>query len=240
MNQGRSKPIPMSVSESVLAVQQFLQTTSIFQDLTDDQLHALANIAIPQIYKRGETLFLEGDEGTGFFIVKVGRIKVFKVGNGGKEQILHIFGADEHFAEVPALDGGRFPAAAAAIDASEVVFIPRVAFLRVLQQHPTLAIAILGTFARHLRRLTHLVDTLSFKDVPDRLAHYLLNLSERAGHPQTIELDLPKGQLAALLGTIPETLSRAFYKLTQEGLIEMNGTTIRLCDRNRLSRFGKG
>jgi DNA-binding transcriptional regulator YhcF (GntR family) len=46
--------------------------------------------------------------------------------------------------------------------------------------------------------------------------------------------DLPKGQLAALLGTIPETLSRAFYQLGQEGIIEMNGTTIRLCDRQRL------
>ncbi len=104
----------------------------------------------------------------------------------------------------------------------------------VLQQHPTLAIAILGTFARHLRRLAHLVDTLSFQEVPQRLAHYLLNLSDHNSNADVIELDLPKGQLAALLGTIPETLSRAFYKLGPEGMIEMNGTTIRLCDRQGL------
>ncbi|MEH1863679.1 MAG: Crp/Fnr family transcriptional regulator [Nostoc sp.] len=83
----------------------------------------------------------------------------------------------------------------------------------------------LGTFARHLRKLTHLVDTLSFKEVPERLAHYLLNLSDRRGKADVFELDLPKGQLAALLGTIPETLSRTFYKLSQEGIIEINGTT---------------
>lgn len=227
----------MSVSECVLEVKQFLKNTSIFRDVMDEQLTALANIAIPQIYKKGETLFLEGDEGTGFFIVKSGRIKVFKVANGGKEQILHVFGTEEHFAEVPAFDGGHFPASAAAIENSEVVFIPRAAFMLVLQQHPTLAIAILGTFARHLRRLAHLVDTLSFQEVPQRLANYLLNLSARNSDADVIELDLPKGQLAALLGTIPETLSRAFYKLGQEGIIEMNGTTIRLCDRERLIKL---
>ncbi|MBU7587321.1 MAG: Crp/Fnr family transcriptional regulator [Nostoc sp. TH1S01] len=218
----------MSFTERVLEVKKFLQKTPIFQNILDEQLQALANIAIPQTYKKGETLFWEGDEGTGFFIVKSGRIKVFKQANAGKEQILHIFGAEEHFAEVPALDGGNFPASAAAIENSEVVFIPRTAFLMVLQQHPTLAIAMLSTFAKHLRRLTFLVDSLSFQEVPERLKNYLFTLSDRNGNANVVELDLPKTQLAALLGTIPETLSRAFYKLSQEGIIEMNGAKIHL------------
>ncbi|MBD2493392.1 Crp/Fnr family transcriptional regulator [Nostoc sp. FACHB-280] len=218
----------MSFTERVLEVKKFLQKTPIFQNILDEQLQALANIAIPQTYKKGETLFWEGDEGTGFFIVKSGRIKVFKQANAGKEQILHIFGAEEHFAEVPALDGGNFPASAAAIENSEVVFIPRKAFLLVLQQHPTLAIAMLSTFAKHLRRLTFLVDSLSFQEVPERLKNYLFTLSDRNGNADIVELDLPKAQLAALLGTIPETLSRAFYKLSQEGIIEMNGAKIHL------------
>ncbi|MBD2356055.1 Crp/Fnr family transcriptional regulator [Tolypothrix sp. FACHB-123] len=229
----------MTLTESVLEVKNFLQSTPIFQGVLDEQLQALANISILQTYKRGATIFLEGDPGSGFFIVKSGRIKVFKLANAGKEQILHIFAAGDHFAEVPAFDGGQFPASAAAIENSEVVFIPRTAFLMVLQQHPTLAIAILGTFARHLRKLTFLVDSLSFKEVPERLANYLLNLSHRRGNADVFELDLAKGQLAALLGTIPETLSRAFYKLSQDGMIEINGTTIKLCDRDRLMNVGQ-
>jgi CRP/FNR family transcriptional regulator len=229
----------MAVSERVLEVKKFLQSTSIFQNILDEQLQALANIAIPQTYKKGAILFWEGDEGTGLFIIKSGRIKIFKVANGGKEQIFHIFGADDYFAEVPTFDGGRFPASAAALENSEVVFIPRTAFLLVIQEHPALALAMLGTFARHLRKLTHLVDTLSFKEVPERLANYLLKLSDRHGKADVFELDLPKGQLAALLGTIPETLSRTFYKLSQEGIIEMNGTTVRLCDRDRLRNLEK-
>lgn len=229
----------MTTRDRITDVKQFLQTTPIFQTLTEDQLEALANIAIPQSYAKGETLFLEGDAGTGFFVVRSGRVKVFKVAPDGKEQILHLFGPDEHFAEVPAFDGGSFPASAMAIETTEVVFLPRTALLTVLQQHPTLAIALLGTFARHLRRLAHLIDTLSFKEVPQRLASYLLNLHERAPDTDWVELDLSKGQLAALLGTIPETLSRAFYKLTQEGLIESNGTQIRLCDRTQLAQLGR-
>lgn len=167
-------------------------------------------------------------------MVQSGRIKVFKLADNGKEQILHIFGEREHFAEVPAFDGGNFPASAAAMERSQVVFVPRSAFLMVLEQHPTLAIAMLSTFAKHLRRLAHLVDTLSFKEVPERLAQYLLTLSDRSERAEVIQLDLPKGQLAALLGTIPETLSRTFYKLAQEGLIEVEGTTVHLSDRARL------
>ncbi|MBD2203482.1 Crp/Fnr family transcriptional regulator [Calothrix sp. FACHB-1219] len=229
----------MTLTERVLEIKQFLQSTPIFQGVLDEQLQALANISILQTYKKGATIFLEGDPGSGFFIVKSGRIKVFKLANAGKEQILHIFAAGDHFAEVPAFDGGQFPASAGAIENSEVVFIPRAAFLMVLQQHPTLAIAILGTFARHLRKLTFLVDTLSFKEVPERLANYLLNLSSRRGNADVFELDLAKGQLAALLGTIPETLSRAFYKLSQDGMIEINGTSIKLCDRDRLMNVGQ-
>ena len=221
----------MTVTEKVLEVKQFLQQTPIFQNILDEQLQAVANIAIPQTYQKSETLFWEGDEATGFFIVQSGRIKVFKIGNSAKEQILHIFGADEYFAEVPAFDGGNFPASAAAMENSEVVFIPRTAFLIVLQQYPTLAVAMLGTFARHLRQLTHLVDSLSFQEVPERLSNYLLKLSQRHGNINIVKLDLPKGQLAALLGTVPETLSRAFYKLSQEGKIEIDGTKIKLLNK---------
>jgi CRP-like cAMP-binding protein len=226
----------MSLTEKVLQVKNFLHQTPIFENIIDEQLQAVANIAILQTYKKNETLFWEGDAATGFFIVKSGKIKVFKVANSGKEQILHIFEISEYFAEVPAFDGGNFPASAAAIEFSEVVFIPRTSFFMVLQQHPTLAIAMLGTFARHLRHLTHLVNALSFQEVPERLTNYLLKLSQKNGNINVVELDLPKTQLAALLGTVPETLSRAFYKLTQEGKIEVNGTKIILSDKILTSR----
>lgn len=219
---------------------EFLSQTMIFQGLPSEQLAELANLAIEQSHKKGEILFHQGDEGNGFFVVRSGRIKVFKLSADGKEQILHIFSEGDHFAEVPALDGECLPASAAALEKSVVLFFPRQSFLQLLEQRPTLAINLLKSFARHLRHFSHLVDNLALREVPARLASYLLNLSEQTSNPERVQLDLPKGQLAARLGTIPETLSRVFAKLSSEGLIEIEGNKVQLLDRTRLNQLASG
>jgi CRP/FNR family transcriptional regulator len=228
-----------NLSRPSAEIKTFLGNTSLFQTLNGEQLEFLGAIATVQTYAKGEMIFAEGDPATGFFIVKSGRVKVFKLSADGKEQILHVFAPEDHFAEVPAFDGQCFPASAATLEPTELLSFPRPVFLELLQQHPSLSIAILGTFARHLRRLAHLVDTLSFKEVPERLAAYLLGLSDRLEGTDHLDLDLTKGQLAALLGTIPETLSRAFYRLSQAGAIATDGTKIQILDRASLTRLAK-
>lgn len=212
----------------------------MFQGLSSEQLAKLATLAIAQTHNKGEMIFHQGDTGIGFFVIRSGRVKVFKLSPDGKEQILHIFGEREHFAEVPALDGDCFPASAAAIEPSTVLFFPREPFLQLLEEQPSLTINLLKSFARHLRHFSGLVDNLALREVPARLANYLLSLSEQANYAETIELDLSKGQLAARLGTIPETLSRVFAKLTNDGLIEMDGYTVRLLDPKRLRELVAG
>jgi CRP/FNR family transcriptional regulator len=218
----------------------FLSQTQLFEGLSSEQIEAIEQLAIVQIYDKGDIIFHQGEEGIGFFAIKSGRVKVFKLAADGKEQILHVFGSGENFAEVPALDGKCFPASAATIERSELLFFPRTSFLELLQQQPTLAINMLKSFARHLRQFSHLVDNLSLREVPARLATYLLNLSERLDRAETVELDLAKGQLAAMLGTIPETLSRVFYKLSHAGLIAIDGSKIALLDRDRLHNLAVG
>lgn len=230
----------MSSDRPPVSLLEFLSQTIMFQGLPQDQLAELAELAIAQSYEKGDILFHQGDAGSGFFVVRSGRIKVFKLSADGKEQILHIFNEGDHFAEVPALDGERFPASAAALEPSGVLFFPRQAFLQLLEQRPTLAINLLRSFARHLRHFSQLVDHLALREVPARLAAYLLSLSERTAETDIVLLDLPKGQLAARLGTIPETLSRIFAKLSREGLIEIEGSTIKLLDRSRLNQLAIG
>ncbi len=212
----------------------FLGETPLFQDLPTAHLTDLAHIAIAQSYRKGTLIFHQGDAANGFFLVRSGRVKVFKVSVDGKEQILHLFGKGEHFAEVPALDGQCFPASAAAITAVEVLFFPRLAFLELLEQQPQLAINLLISFARHLRHFAQLVDSLVLQDVPARLAAYLLQLPAQESDADTVILDLPKGQLAARLGTIPETLSRVFARFSREGLVKVKGSQITLLDQQRL------
>ena len=221
-------------------LREFLSNIKLWRGLPEDQVEQLARIAIAQTYSKGEIIFQAGDEGSGFFIVVSGRIKVYKTSVEGKEQILHLFGASDHFAEVPAFDGQNFPASAMALETSELLFFPRTSFLNLLQEQPSLAIKILGVFARHLRIMAQLVEDLSLKEVPGRLATYLLYLSDRNNSSDTVELDMTKSQLAALLGTIPETLSRVFGKLSAEDIINTNGSKIELLDRQRLMGLAGG
>lgn len=219
---------------------EFLGTTRMFQGLPAEELGAVAEIAIAQTYAKNDILFWAGDEGKGFFIVKSGKIKVFKVSPEGKEQIFAFFSPGEHFAEVPAFDGGCFPASATALEPSEVLLFPRTAVIQLIEQHPQIAINLLAAFARHLRRFARLIEDLSLKEVPSRLAAYLLYISQRANHSDQIELDMTKGQLAAFLGTLPETLSRVFAKLSQDGLITISGSRIQILNRQNLQKLSEG
>ncbi len=210
----------------------------LFSGLSKEQVAALARIGVRRACKKGEQLFAEGDEGSGFYVVLTGRVKISKVSPEGKEQILHMVGPGEPFGEVPVFAGQGFPADAAAAAQSTVLFFPRVAFVGLIKRDPTLALNMLAQLSRRLRQFAGLVEDLSLKEVPGRLAKYLLYLVDRDGQG-AVELDISKGQIASLLGTIPETLSRILARFDREGLIRSKGKQIRIVDREGLERIAQ-
>jgi CRP/FNR family transcriptional regulator, dissimilatory nitrate respiration regulator len=220
----------------------WLQTTLLFRGLSRSQVLRLCQIVQPQTWQKDEPIFQQGSPAAGFFVVKTGRVKVFKVSPMGKEQILNIFESGDNFAEVAALDGQPFPASATALERVELIFFPRQVFLELLRQDPDIAINMLISLSQHSRHLVSVIEDLSFKDVPQRLAAYLFNLcdvssqksSDRSPSIDLVTLDLTKTQLSAALGTIPATLSRAFFRLSSEGIIAVNGSQIEVLDRDRL------
>jgi len=212
----------------------------LFEGLPKDQHQDLASIAVEKAFNRGRTVFSEGDSGIGFYVVSTGRVKIFKLSAEGKEQILHIFGPGEPFGEVPVFEGRCFPAHAVALEDSKFLFFPRPAFTDLIKKNPSLALNMLAVLSRRLRRFTVLVDNLSLKEVPGRLAAHLLYLSEAKGAAEEVTLDLPKGQLAGFLGTIPETFSRILTRLAKQGLIKTDGPRIKILDRQGLSDLAEG
>ncbi len=207
-----------------------LAETSLFQGLPEDQLADIAAIVIAKEYQREEMIFSEGDNGDGFYVVVDGLIKVFKVSTEGKEQILHIFSGGEPIGEVPVFSGQKFPASALALKKSRMLFFPRGAFVDLIATHPSLALNMLAVLAMRLRQFTVQIENLSLKEVPGRLAAYLLYLSEEQRNRKVVTLSISKGQLASLLGTIPETLSRMLAKMSAQELILVKGRNIHLLD----------
>jgi len=209
----------------------------LFRGLPPGNLEALSNILVEQSLKQGETIFSEGTDATGFYIVVSGRVKVFKVSPDGKEQIIHIFGPGEIFGEVPMFEGKNFPAHAETLGKCRLLFFPKKRFIELIKRDPSLAMNMVAALSLRLKNLTRLIEELSLKEVPGRLAAYLLYLSDREGGDTVIKLDIPKKILASLLGTIPETLSRIFYKMNNHGLIKMKGRTINILDKNALKKI---
>lgn len=211
----------------------------LFEGLPADQLEDLAMILADQVFRRGAVIFSEGEEGKGFYVVIQGRVKVYKLSADGKEQILHIFGPGEPFGEVPVFTGQNFPAHAEAMEESRVFFFPKQSFVNLIKQNPALALNMLGILSKRLRRFTALIDDLSLKEVPGRLAAYLLYLSKQKKGSPDLELSITKAQLAGLLGTIPETLSRILAKMAAQGLIETQGRRIKILDGRSLQELAE-
>jgi CRP-like cAMP-binding protein len=212
----------------------------LFEGLPGEQLKALAGICLLRSCRKGQMIFADGDEGIGFYIVQSGRVRIFKLSpESGKEQILHIFGPGESFGEVAVFAGQGFPAFAEAQTTSVLLFFPRREFVALIRQDPSLAMNMLAVLSRRLQKFTRLIDDLSLKETPARLAAHLLYLG--GGRPaDEISLEIPKGQMAALLGTIPETLSRIMSRMGRQGLIRSRGNQIAILDRTGLQAIASG
>jgi CRP-like cAMP-binding protein len=219
-----------------------ISTIPIFNGLPEDQIAAIKQIAVEKQINKGEIIFSEGEDGKGFFVIAEGRVKIFKVSTEGKEQILHIFGPGQIFGEVPVFAGERFPANAQAIDKTRALFLPRVAIVDLIASNPSLALNMLAVMSKRLRQFTLQIENLSLKEMPARLASYLIFLAEEQEADDVVTLKISKGQLASILGTIPETLSRIFAKLSGQHLIRVEGKIISLLDRGGLedlAEYGK-
>jgi len=211
----------------------------LLSQLPEEELKSLARIVIVKEYQAGEDIFYENDPAKGFYALVRGKVKIFKLSFMGKEHILHIFGPGEIFAEVAVFFDQKYPANAQALQDSTILFFPRQSFRELLAQSPDLGLHLLGLFALRLRELVAKIEDLSLREVPARLAAHFLLLLETKGK-STFSLDINKNQLASLLGTIPETLSRVIKKFKDKGLIEINGNTVTLKDQEKLKEIALG
>ena len=221
-------------------IRKHLSRVDLFNGLSLQQLDEIARITTDREYRKGEPIFADGDDGIGFYLVISGRVKVYKVSPDGKEQIMHIFGPGQPFAEVPVFEGSRYPANAEAMDQSRLFFFPKKGFVELIHENPSLAMNMLASLSQRLKQFSHLIEALSLKEVPGRLASYLLYLSDRNGSIDEFELDIAKSQLASFLGTIPETLSRIFSKMANRELIRVNGPQVAILDRTGLEELAEG
>ena len=213
---------------------QALKRIFYFRTLTEQQLDALANITSIQKFKNAECIFGEGEPAEAFYVIASGKVQIYKISKEGKEVILHLFGPGEIFAEVPIFSGiPVYPANALCLSDVELLAINGQGFRDLATQHPEILMQIMVVFAKRLHEFNQLIGDLSLRNVDARLAKYLLSISENLPS-ESIDIQVQKKTLAAILGTIPETLSRAFKKLEQDACIQVENNTVHILNRSKL------
>jgi CRP/FNR family transcriptional regulator, dissimilatory nitrate respiration regulator len=225
----QGQPDPISV----------MRGTSLFEGLDEVHLLELVSRGRRRRLDAGQTVFLEGDRAEGLYVVLSGRVKVVKTSPKGREQILKIMGPGELVGEVAVLSGEVYPASAETLEPGEVIYVPRQAFLDLVSREPEVAMRLLSALSARLRLFASLIEDLSLRDVSERLAAYLLSLAAEGTSEQTIHLDVSKTQLSAAVGTVPETLSRAFQQLARAGAVETSGRRVHIKDRAVLERVAR-
>jgi CRP/FNR family transcriptional regulator, cyclic AMP receptor protein len=210
---------------------EILARLPLFAGLSEASLDAVSRRTVTRRLPQAAILFRKGEPCQGLYVVLEGTIRVYRSNLEGREQVLHVQGPGQPLAEVPLFDGGPYPASARASEAARVLFLPRSEFEWLYLSHPEIADAVIRELGRRLRRMVQLVEKISLKDVPARVAMTLLEYAERLGTPRDgLEFELPRTQeeLAAELATTRESVARALARLRRAGLIETAGPRIRI------------
>ncbi|HVA00233.1 MAG TPA: Crp/Fnr family transcriptional regulator [Terriglobia bacterium] len=211
----------MTALDSVAALRRVL----FFAVLDENELRNLASHCVVRQMTKDELLFTEGDPCQGLFVVQSGAIKVFKMAETGREQVLVIERAGSTVGELPVLDGGNFPASAAALEDSTLLFLPKREFLELCRRNSEVAFAIIRTLAWRFRYMASLVEELSLKEVSHRLARFLRDRALASGNRTKRGIEFPleetNQQIAAEIGTVRDLVSRNLRRFVDRGIIKM-------------------
>ncbi len=214
-----------------------LRCCQLFGGLVADDLAIIASFSHALRLAKGDYLFHEGEPSRGCYVVQSGAVNVHRVNAAGREQVIHVFRSGESLAEASLASPTGYPANARAVEPSTVLLIPKAPILELIGRRPDLALRMLGSMSQHLRVLVGMLDDLTLKDVETRLLNWLIKHS-RGSADGAIRLPSTKRVLAAELGTSSETLSRTFARLRDEHLLEVEGKTLRVRNRDALqARF---
>lgn len=218
-----------------------LRNIPIFNELTEEELERIYNLAITRKYKKNMIIFMEGETGEALHFIKAGKVKIFKTTADGKEQILHILQNGDIFAEVVLFDAGPYPATALVMEEAQIGLIRNADVENLIRQCPELALKILKVMSKRLRAAQGQIRDLALKDTYGRVASMLIKLAREHGaeieQGIRINLSLSRQELANLIGTTRETVTRILSELKKSKIIDMDKQNIIITDVKGLSKW---
>jgi CRP/FNR family transcriptional regulator, dissimilatory nitrate respiration regulator len=219
-----------------------MQTLALFQGVPPEKLKALTEHALYRTYKAGEMFIGDTDPAHAFYVIMTGQVKLYKSSPEGREQTLNLLGPGDPFGMCTAFAIESFPANAMALEESGILLIPGPVMEAVAMKEPRLLVNIIQILSNRLREAMSLIESLSLMEIPQRLASFLIHaLKQEAGQgTNQLELTVTQRELAKILGSTPEALSRALRRMSDAGLLKVDGRSVRILDRESLGELAEG
>lgn len=220
---------------------EYLKNIPIFEELAPNDLAAINKVTIERRYKKNMIIFMEGEPGEGFHYIKSGKVKITQMAQDGREHIINILGPGEVFAEVLLFNRGSYPATSVAIEDSVIGIIKNSDLESVVTENSRIALHIIRVMSKKLIHAQMKIRTLALSDTFSRTAQILVRLTQQYGHPVAggvqIAIDMTRQDLANLVGTTRETMSRVLSSMKKDKVIDFAEQQIIILDENRLEQY---
>jgi CRP/FNR family transcriptional regulator, dissimilatory nitrate respiration regulator len=219
-----------------------MKDIALFQGVSVEKIKTLAAQSLYKKFKPGEIVLGETDPIRSFYVVIEGQLKLYRSSPEGKEQTLQLLGPGDPFGLCTAFATDSFPASAMAIVESAVLMIPGTLMEATARQEPSLLFNIIQILSQRLKDSMNLIESLSLKEIPGRLASFLLHaLSKETGEKKNqLELTITQRELAKILGATPEALSRALRKMVNDRILTTSGRMITILNWDALEQLAEG
>ncbi len=201
-----------------------LRAIPLFAGVSDSDLETLASLLIERRYPKNSNIVEEGLSGDYMYVIREGRVKVTKLSEDGREKIMGFLEAGAFFGEMSLLDRAPRSASVKALDDVRVLALSRKDLIQVLRKNPEVALAIIEELSRRLREADEQASALSFQRVKDRAKGLLGRLAQAPVHGgRRSTPTLTHQQIADMIGTSRETVTRVLKDLKQEGWLTQEG-----------------
>ncbi len=220
-----------------------LRALSFFRNLSEETLDMVFSRMVRREVRAGSILFLKGEKPRGVYLLTQGKVEIFRSTPDGREQVLHTETPVASVAELPVFDGQPYPASGRTVEDSELFFLSMEDFERLYREHPEISHAVIRLLGQRLRMLVRVVETISLRSIPSRVAKVLLESGEGAGEMRnghTFRLGKTQTELAKELATSRESVARALGDLRRQGILSTRGQEITVLSVSGLVDIARG
>lgn len=205
--------------------------SSLFNSFCDHDTEHLNDVKSCSYYKKNQALFVEGSFPRGVYCLNQGKVKVYTMGDEGKEQIIHIAKEGEIIGFRAMFSGETYKVSATTLEESNICFISKEEFLNMIDNNPVLRNGIMKELSKELGERAIFITNMAQKSVRERLAFSLLILADIYGED---EINLTREDMANFIGTATETLIRLLKDFKEEGMIEVHTRKLKVINKNKL------